>query len=103
MMDIVAIGSGDFTLGLRLVDVKVREVPDKDVEAALMKALGEEGVGIVIISESGAALLSPLAKEKALESVKPVVVTLSGKADKGLQDRIKSVVGVDLVAQPGGK
>jgi vacuolar-type H+-ATPase subunit F/Vma7 len=102
-MDIVAIGKGDFALGLRLLDIKVKEVPDKDVEKVLMMTIEDQNVGIIILSEQCAASLSPLAKETALQSVKPVVVTLSGKADQTLRDRIRSVVGVDLVAQSGGK
>jgi vacuolar-type H+-ATPase subunit F/Vma7 len=101
-MDIVAIGNGDFTLGLRLVNVRVTEVPDPDIERELTRALGDPAVGIIIISEKGAATLGQAARLAATKSIKPVVVTLSGREDQALRDRIRSVIGVDLVARPGG-
>ncbi|MBI5000034.1 MAG: V-type ATP synthase subunit F [Euryarchaeota archaeon] len=102
MTRMLAIGSESFTLGFRLAGVSVREAPGETLERAVADALKDDALGIIILSGDALAGLSQETRQKAAESVRPVIVAVSAEEDPSLRERVRSVVGVDLFSSDRG-
>ena len=100
--EIAVVGSPEFTTGFRLAGVRrFEEVPDgeKDdhLDDAVEAALGDEGVGIIVMDDADLEHLSREVREAVETSVEPTVVTLGGGASSGLREQIKRAIGIDLM------
>lgn len=93
---IAAIGSREFTLGFELAGVQ-KVFGKENYTEKIQELIDREDLGIVIAEKDDVDDLPERIKQDVNESVDPVVVTLSEKAESSdLQDKIQRVIGVDL-------
>lgn len=96
-MEIGVIGQSEFTLGFRLAGIrKVVDMRNADEFGDMME---EQSVGIVITDKNTLDALPEHERERALKSVKPVVVVVSDAAQEELRAMIIRSIGVDLLQQ----
>ena len=97
-MEIGVIGNDMFTVGFRAVGIeKWFNVDDEnDVDDAIKKAMSDSNIGILVIHDSEWKKVDDNTRTKLSNSVKPTVIAIGSEVDKGLRDRIKTAIGVDL-------
>jgi len=97
MVNIAVLGSNEFVVGFQLAGIReiieASSEPLKDI-AELRK---RKDIGIVIIDETIIGSLEQYQKEQIEDSVDPVFIPVSAKAEQGsLKRLIKKSIGVDL-------
>lgn len=93
---IAVIGSKQFTIGFELAGVQ-KTFTDENYQEKIQQLIDREDIGIVIAEKSDLDELPERIRRDVNESVDPVVVPLSEKAEGSqLQDKIRKVIGVDL-------
>lgn len=107
--EIAVVGSPEFTTGFRLAGIrKFENVPtDEKAEAlddAVMSALEDEDVGIVVMHDDDLEYLSRSVRNDVEASIEPTLVTLGGGTGSGgLRDKIKRAIGIDLMEEDQGE
>jgi V/A-type H+/Na+-transporting ATPase subunit F len=94
-MELAVIGKSEFTLGFRLTGIKKIIAIKKEEE--MKNTLNDKSLGIVITDQETFDGLSYNLKEDVTNSIKPVVVVVSGKPQEGLRNMIIRSIGVDLL------
>lgn len=93
---IAVIGEREFTIGFELAGIQ-KTFGKEDYRETIQELIQREDLGVVVAEKSDIEELPERIKKEVNESVDPVVVTLSEKAqDSQLQDKIRKVIGVDL-------
>lgn len=97
-MEIVVIGSHEFTLGFQLAGVTRLHHPssEKEMESTINDLLKDSTVGIIVVDNSDLAQLSERLRERIAESITPTVLGIGTQEDNTLRESIKSALGVDL-------
>ena len=97
-MEIVVVGSHEFTLGFQLAGVTRLQHPtsDKEMEPTINDLLKDSTVGIIVVDNSDLAQLSERLRERIAESITPTVLGIGTQEDNTLRESIKSALGVDL-------
>ena len=97
-MEIVVVGSHEFTLGFQLAGVARLHHPtsDKEMESTINDLLKDSTVGIIVVDNSDLAQLSERLRERIAESITPTVLGIGTQEDNTLRESIKSALGVDL-------
>lgn len=97
-MEIVVIGSHEFTLGFQLAGVTRLHHPstNKEMESTINDLLKDSTVGIIVVDNSDLAQLSERLRERIAESITPTVLGIGTQEDNTLRESIKSALGVDL-------
>lgn len=98
MVEIVAIGEEEFTMGFRLAGIRsVIDANPKDAETHFKSLFSQQNVGIIITSKKMMEHVNPDMRRMLDESVSPVTVVVSDKDEMGnLRESIKKAIGVDL-------
>lgn len=95
-MEIAVIGSEEFVLGFRLAGLRrVFVATPEDYEKKMMEATSIPEIGILAADSKDLQLLSPVFRQKVLDSIQPVVVPV-GKDESDLREKVKRAIGVDL-------
>lgn len=93
---IAVIGSREFTVGFELAGVQ-KTYGKENYKEQIQELIQRDDLGIIVAEKSDIDGLPERIRREVNESVDPVVVPLSEKAeDSQLQDKIKKVIGVDL-------
>lgn len=93
---IAVIGSKQFTIGFELAGVQ-KTFTDENYQEKIQQLIDREDIGIVVAEKTDLDELPERIRRDVNESVDPVVVPLSEKAEGSqLQDKIRKVIGVDL-------
>ncbi|MFT4868032.1 MAG: V/A-type H+-transporting ATPase subunit F [Candidatus Nanohaloarchaea archaeon] len=93
---IAVIGEREFTVGFELAGVQ-KTYGKENYREQIQELIEREDLGIIVAEKSDIDELPERIRRKVNESVDPVVVPLSEKAeDSQLQDKIRKVIGVDL-------
>ena len=97
-MEIVVIGSHEFTLGFQLAGVTRLHHPstNKEMGSTINDLLKDSIVGIIVVDNSDLAQLSERLRERIAESITPTVLGIGTQEDNTLRESIKSALGVDL-------
>ncbi len=97
-MEIVVIGSHEFTLGFQLAGVTRLHHPstNKEMESTINDLLKDSTVGIIVVDNSDLAQLSERLRERIAESITPTVLGIGTQEDNTLRESIKSAIGFDL-------
>ena len=97
-MEIVVIGSHEFTLGFQLAGVTRLHQPstEREMESTINDLLKDSTVGIIVVDNSDLAQLSERLRERIAESITPTVLGIGTQEDNTLRESIKSALGVDL-------
>lgn len=94
--NIAVIGSDEFILGFRLAGVEKTYNPSNYGEK-IQELIDRQDLGIVVADENDLENLSERVKREVIQSVDPVVVTLSETPDSSrLNERIRKVIGADI-------
>ena len=97
---VAVVGSEEFVIGFQLVGVGRSVVTEqREIDSVLKGMLSEEGIGIIIVSEEDIGFISQRTMEDIERTVVPVVVFVGRKSDELLRERVKMVMGVDLVRE----
>jgi V/A-type H+/Na+-transporting ATPase subunit F len=97
MFKIAALGTDEFVLGFQLAGIRDTVVAGDDPEKQIREMMKSEDLGIVIIDEPTLDRVSDYARHDVMDSVKPVFIMLSDKAeDESLRRMIRKSIGVDL-------
>lgn len=97
MFKMAALGTDEFALGFRLAGIRKTIVAGNDPEKQINELMGSEELGIVIIDEPTLDRLNSYMRQEVMDSVKPVFIMLSDKAeDESLRRMIRKSIGVDL-------
>ena len=91
-MEIVVVGSHEFTLGFQLAGVTRLYHPS----SAIKDLLEDSSVGIIVMDNADLAQLSDRLREQIAESITPTVLGIGTQEDNTLRESIKSALGVDL-------
>lgn len=95
-MEIAVLGSEEFVLGFRLAGLKrIYTVGPDDYEERLLELLEDSSIGVLAIESSDLEYLSSSTRNKAMESIAPVVVPV-GVEEADLREKVKRAIGVDL-------
>lgn len=90
------LGDDEFVLGFRLAGIKkIYTTGPEDFEQKLTELLHDSSIGVLAIESSDLDLLSSTTRERAMESIQPVVVPVGGE-EGDLRDKVKRAIGVDL-------
>ncbi|PSH01341.1 MAG: V-type ATP synthase subunit F [Nanohaloarchaea archaeon SW_10_44_10] len=93
---IAVIGEREFTVGFELAGIQKTYGKDNYREK-IQELIQSDELGIVVAEKSDIEELPERIRNDVNESVNPVVVALSEKAeDSQLQDKIRKVIGIDL-------
>ncbi len=93
---IAAIGNDEFTLGFQLAGVNKIYNPDNYGER-IQELIDRDDLGIVIARKEELDELPEKVRREVDQSVDPVVVALSEKAEsERLNDKIRRVIGADI-------
>ncbi|MGZ4913300.1 MAG: V-type ATP synthase subunit F [Halobacteriota archaeon] len=98
-MEIAVLGSTDFVTGFLLAGVKKTIITTgDDLEKKVREALGEPGIGILIVDDKEMQRLSPHMRGILEDSIEPTVISVGGTSEEStsLREQIKRSVGVDL-------
>jgi len=98
--EIGVIGSPDFVLGFNLAGVRrTYAVDQKEFPKTIEKLLHQpENLGILIVQDRDMAVLPPLLRKKASDSLEPVVVAMGdGAGQNDLREKVKRAIGIDIV------
>jgi V/A-type H+-transporting ATPase subunit F len=93
---IAVIGEREFTIGFELAGIQ-KTFGKENYQEKIQELIQSDELGIVVAEKSDVENLPGRIRKDVNESVDPVVVALSEKAeDSQLQDKIRKVIGVDL-------
>lgn len=97
MVNIAVLGPNEFTVGFQLAGIKetieVSDNPIKDIEELKKR----KEIGIVVIDEKIMESLQEHEREEIEDSVDPVFIPLSTKAEQdSLKKLIKKSIGIEL-------
>jgi V/A-type H+/Na+-transporting ATPase subunit F len=97
MFKMAAFGTDEFVLGFQLAGIRETIVADENPENQVRELMKSGEIGIVIIDEPTLNRVSSYTKTDIMDSVKPVFIMLSDKAeDESLRRMIRKSIGVDL-------
>ncbi len=95
-MEIAVLGDDEFVLGFRLAGIKkICTAGPENFEQKLIELLEDSSIGVLAIESSDLDLLGSTTRERAMESIQPVVVPVGGE-EGDLRDKVKRAIGVDL-------
>jgi len=97
MVNVAILGSNEFVLGFQLAGIKesieVSEKPIQDIEGLKKR----EDIGIVVVEEKILDALQQHKRQEIEDSVDPVFIPLSTKAEQdSLKRLIKKSIGIEL-------
>ena len=101
-MKFYCIGDEDTVRGFRLAGIDGRVVSsEEEAEAALQYAVGQTGVGVVIITDAAATDIRPQVDAVRLEREQPLVVEVPGPTGplagrKTLRQLVQEAVGIRI-------
>ncbi|MDG1546124.1 MAG: V-type ATP synthase subunit F [Candidatus Poseidoniaceae archaeon] len=97
-MDIVIVGTPEFTLGFQLAGISTIHNPEDDeaMASTLRGLLTNKNVGVVVIDSATQAALPERLRERLSVSVSPTVLGIGTEEDTTLRDTIRKAIGVDL-------
>ncbi len=97
-MDIVIVGTPEFTLGFQLAGISTLYNPEDDeaMISTLSGLLNNKDVGVVVIDSATQATLPERLRERLSTSVSPTVLGIGTEEDTTLRDTIRKAIGVDL-------
>jgi V/A-type H+/Na+-transporting ATPase subunit F len=96
MFKMAAFGTDEFVLGFQLAGIRETIVAN-DPENQVRELMKSDEIGIVIIDEPTLDRVSSYTRTDIMDSVKPVFIMLSDKAeDESLRRMIRKSIGVDL-------
>ena len=97
-MDIVIVGTPEFTLGFQLAGISTLYNPEDDeaMVATLNGLLNNKDVGVVVIDSATQAILPERLRARLSASVSPTVLGIGTEEDTTLRDTIRKAIGVDL-------
>ena len=97
-MDIVIVGTPEFTLGFQLAGISTLYNPEDDeaMVSTLSGLLNNKNVGVVVIDSATQAALPERLRERLSTSVSPTVLGIGTEEDTTLRDTIRKAIGVDL-------
>ncbi|PSG99928.1 MAG: V-type ATP synthase subunit F [Nanohaloarchaea archaeon SW_4_43_9] len=93
---IAVIGEREFTVGFELAGIQ-KTYRKENYREKIQELIQSDELGIVVAEKSDVEELPERIRNDVNESVDPVVVALSEKAEESrLQDKIRKVIGIDL-------
>jgi len=97
-MEIVIVGTPEFTLGFQLAGISTLYNPEDDeaMASTLRGLLTNKNVGVVVIDSATQAALPERLRERLSTSVSPIVLGIGTEEDTTLRDTIRKAIGVDL-------
>ena len=96
-MLMAVIGDEEFVLGFRLAGIReVYETTPDAYETTFQKALDRRDVGVLVALNDDLLAIRPSVRQRALDSIRPVVVAIGHTDVSGLRERIRSAIGVEL-------
>ena len=97
-MEIVIVGSPEFTLGFQLAGITRLHNPSNDDEMSdtLRMLLDEKEVGIIVTDSADLMRMPDKLRERMTDSITPTVLGIGTEEDNTLRESIKSALGVDL-------
>ena len=97
-MEIVIVGSPEFTLGVQLAGSTRLHNPSNDDEMndTLRMLLDEKEVGIIVADSADLMRMPDKLRERMTDSITPTVLGIGTEEDNTLRESIKSALGVDL-------
>ena len=97
-MEIVIVGSPEFTLGFQLAGITRLHNPSNDDEMndTLRMLLDEKEVGIIVTDSADLMRMPDKLRERMTDSITPTVLGIGTEEDNTLRESIKSALGVDL-------
>jgi len=97
-MDIVIVGTPEFTLGFQLAGISTLYNPENDeaMASTLSGLLNNKDVGVVVIDSATQSTLPERLRERLSSSVSPTVIGIGTEEDTALRDAIRRAIGVDL-------
>ena len=97
-MEIVIVGSPEFTLGFLLAGITRLHNPSNDDEMndTLRMLLDEKEVGIIVADSADPMRMPDKLRERMTASITPTVLGIGTEEDNTLRESIKSALGVDL-------
>jgi V/A-type H+-transporting ATPase subunit F len=97
-MDIVIVGTPEFTLGFQLAGISTLYNPEDDeaMVSILSGLLTNKQVGVVVIDSATQATLPERLRARLSASVSPTVLGIGTEEDTTLRDTIRKAIGVDL-------
>jgi V/A-type H+-transporting ATPase subunit F len=97
MFKIAALGTDEFVLGFQLAGIRKTIVAGNDPERQIRELMKSDDIGMVIIDEPTLDRVNDYTRKDVEDSVKPVFIMLSDKAeDESLRRMIRKSIGVDL-------
>ena len=97
-MEIVIVGSPEFTLGFQLAGITRLHNPSNDDEMrdTLRSLLDEKEVGIIVTDSTDLIRMPDKLRQRMSDSITPTVLGIETEEDNTLRESIKSALGVDL-------
>ncbi len=97
-MEIVIVGSPEFTLGFQLAGITRLHNPSNDDEMrdTLRSLLDEKEVGIIVTDSTDLIRMPDKLRQRMSDSITPTVLGIGTAEDNTLRESIKSALGVDL-------
>ncbi len=97
-MEIVIVGSPEFTLGFQLAGITRLHNPsnDKEMSETLRMLLDEKEVGIIVTDSTDLMRMPDKLRQRMSDSITPTVLGIGTEEDNTLRESIKSALGVDL-------
>jgi len=97
-MEIVIVGSPEFTLGFQLAGITRLHNPSNDDEMrdTLRSLLDEKEVGIIVTDSADLMRMPDKLRQRMSDSITPTVLGIGTEEDNTLRESIKSALGVDL-------
>ncbi|MAQ57444.1 MAG: V-type ATP synthase subunit F [Candidatus Thalassarchaeum sp.] len=97
-MEIVIVGSPEFTLGFQLAGITRLHNPSNDDEMrdTLRSLLDEKEVGIIVTDSTDLIRMPDKLRQRMSDSITPTVLGIGTEEDNTLRESIKSALGVDL-------
>ncbi len=97
MAELAVFGEEEFLLGFELAGIRKTYKIGSNVHKTLSAVLSEEGIGILVVSQSTMDQLDSHTQRELSKSTKPVVVVLSEQQEGAqLRKDIIRAIGVDL-------
>jgi len=97
-MEIVIVGSPEFTLGFQLAGITRLHNPSSDEEMSetLRTLLDEKEVGIIVTDSADLMRMPDKLRQRMTDSITPTVLGIGTEEDNTLRESIKAALGVDL-------